>query len=180
MLEQVLFAGFGGQGMLLAGQFLAEAGRQEGRHVSWLPSYGPEMRGGTANCSVCMSDRPISSPVITAATCVVAMNRPSLEKFESIVRPGGLLIINSSMVDIQASRTDIDVVYVKASEIAEQTGNPKGANLVVLGAYLHRTQAVSPESVVNAMVDKLGESKARFVESNKQALFAGMDAAKQD
>jgi len=179
MLEQVLFAGFGGQGMLLAGQFLAEAGRQEGRYVSWLPSYGPEMRGGTANCSVCVSDKEISSPVITAATCVMAMNRPSLEKFESFVRPGGLLIINSSLVDIKATRTDIDVVYVKASEIAEEIGNAKGANLVITGAYVEKTKAVKPESIIQAMIDKLGERKARFVESNKKALYAGIESARE-
>ena len=100
MLEQNLFAGFGGQGMLLIGQFLAQAGMMEGKYVSWLPSYGAEMRGGTANCSVCVSDSPIASPVITKASCVIAMNRPSLDKFESFVRPGGTLIVNSSLIDV--------------------------------------------------------------------------------
>ena len=177
MLEQVLFAGFGGQGMLLAGQFLAEAGRLEGRYVSWLPSYGPEMRGGTANCSVCISDHEVSSPVITQASCAVVMNRPSMDKFENIVRPGGLLIVNSSLIDVKARRDDIEVVYVAASEISEQVKNPRGANLVVLGAYLQRTGAVRPESVIDAMVEKMGESKSRFIEGNTKALYAGMQAA---
>jgi 2-oxoglutarate ferredoxin oxidoreductase subunit gamma len=176
MLEQVLFAGFGGQGMLLAGQFLAEAGIQEGRFVSWLPSYGPEMRGGTANCVVCVSDEEIASPVIAQASCAVVMNRPSLEKFESMVRPGGLLIVNSSLIDIKATREDIDVVYINANEIAQEIGNAKGANLVVLGAYIKKTGAVSLDSVVAAMVLKFGEKKAKFVEGNKQALAAGMNA----
>lgn len=176
MLEQVLFAGFGGQGMLLAGQFLAEAGIQEGRYVSWLPSYGPEMRGGTANCVVCVSDTEIASPVITQASCAVVMNRPSLEKFEAMVRPGGLLIINSSLIETKASRTDIDVVYVAANELAQEIGNPKGANLVVLGAYIKKTGAVAVGSVIAAMVQKFGEKKAKFIEGNKLALEAGMNA----
>jgi 2-oxoglutarate ferredoxin oxidoreductase subunit gamma len=179
MLEQNLFAGFGGQGMLLIGQFLAEAGMQEDKFVSWLPSYGPEMRGGTANCSVVLSDREISSPVITAAGCVVAMNRPSLEKFEKTVRPGGLLIINSSLVDVKATRSDIEVLYIPASETAEQIGNPKGANVVILGAYLQKRPVVSVESVMAAMEHKLGPKKARFLEGNKKALLAGMELAKQ-
>jgi 2-oxoglutarate ferredoxin oxidoreductase subunit gamma len=178
MLEQTLFAGFGGQGMLLIGQFLAEAGMLEGKFVSWLPSYGPEMRGGTANCSVCVSDREIASPVITSASCVVAMNRPSLDKFEKTVRPGGLLIVNSSLIDVKANRGDIEVVYIRANEIAEEIGNPKGANVVVLGAYLQKTGAVEPDSVVKAMEKKLGAKKAKFVEGNKKALSAGMEAAK--
>jgi len=176
MLEQVLFAGFGGQGMLLAGQILAEAGRLEGRYVSWLPSYGPEMRGGTANCSVCVSDHEISSPVITSASCVVAMNRPSLDKFESMVRPGGLLIVNSSLIDVKASRDDIKVVYVEASTIAEREDNPRGANIVVLGAYLQLTGAVDAQSVMDAMTEKMGE---KFAGRNTQVLYAGMDAAKE-
>jgi len=178
MLEQVLFAGFGGQGMLLAGEFLAEAGMEEDKFVSWLPSYGPEMRGGTANCSVVVSDRPISSPVIASANCVVAMNRPSLDKFEKTVQPGGLLIVNSSLIDVKASRDDIDVLYVPASEVAEQIGNPKGANVVILGAYLARRPVVSVESIMSAMKVKLGERKARFLEGNKKALLAGMELGK--
>ena len=176
MLEQVLFAGFGGQGMLLAGQILAEAGRLEGRYVSWLPSYGPEMRGGTANCSVCVSDHEISSPVITSASCVVAMNRPSLDKFESLVRPGGLLIVNSSLIDIKARRDDIRVVYVAASTIAEEEDNPRGANIVILGAYLQRTGAVAPESVMDAMTEKMS---GKFAERNTRVLYAGMRAAQE-
>ena len=175
MLEQNLFAGFGGQGMLLIGNFLAQAGMKEGKYVSWLPSYGPEMRGGTANCSVVISDKPISSPVITKATCVIAMNRPSLEKFENAVRPGGVLIVNSSLTDIKATRDDADVFYIPANETAEKAGNVKAANLVVLGACIGRTKCVSPESVIEALVDKLGKKKAKLVEINRAALMAGME-----
>jgi 2-oxoglutarate ferredoxin oxidoreductase subunit gamma len=178
MLEQTLFAGFGGQGMLLIGEFLAEAGMQEGKYVSWLPSYGPEMRGGTANCSVVLSDREIASPVITNPGCVIAMNRPSLDKFEGSVKSGGLLIINSSLIDVKSKRDDIDVLYIPASEEAERIGNPKGANVVILGAYLAKRPVVSVESILEAMKSRLGEKKARFLEGNKKALLAGMELAK--
>ena len=174
MLEQNLFAGFGGQGMLLIGSLLATAGMKEGKYVSWLPSYGPEMRGGTANCSVVLSDAPISSPVITEATCVIAMNRPSLEKFESSLRSGGILIVNSSLVDIKAARRDIEAFYIPANEEAEKAGSAKAANLVVLGACIGKTGCVSPESVIEAMIEKLGGKKAGLAEINKRALNAGI------
>jgi len=178
MLERNLFAGFGGQGMLLIGQFLALAGMEEGKHVAWLPSYGPEMRGGTANCSVTVSDKEIASPIINSPDCVIAMNLPSLDKFEDAVRPGGLLIINSDLIDRKAKRTDVDVVYVNANAIAEEIGNPKGANVVILGAYLAKKPVVSIESMMSAIEHKLGAKKARFLEGNKKALLAGMEAAK--
>ena len=122
MTEQVIMAGFGGQGMLLAGQILAYAGLDEGKNVSWLPSYGPEMRGGTANCCVIVSDEEIGSPVVAEADTVIVMNRPSLDKYESAVKTGGLLIINSSLIDQKSTREDIDVVYVPANELAEELG----------------------------------------------------------
>ncbi|MGE4354415.1 MAG: 2-oxoacid:acceptor oxidoreductase family protein [Oscillospiraceae bacterium] len=178
MLEQNLFAGFGGQGMLLIGQFLAQAGMMEGKYVSWLPSYGPEMRGGTANCSVCVSDKEIASPVITKASCVIAMNRPSLDKFESFVRPGGDLIINSSLINVKAKRDDINVYYVPANEIAEQLGNMKVANVIILGALLELTKSVSLDTVLEAISLKLGKKKANLVEINKKALLAGAEAVK--
>ena len=178
MLEQNLFAGFGGQGMLLIGQFLAQSGMKEGKFVSWLPSYGPEMRGGTANCSVCISDKEIASPVITKASCVIAMNRPSLDKFEKTVRTDGLLIINSSLIDIKTRRDDVNALYIPANELAEQLGSPQVANVVMLGAYLEKSNAVSIESVLDVIAAKLGERKAHLVEINKKALIAGANAAK--
>lgn len=138
MKKEYIFAGFGGQGMLLIGKFLAMACMLDGKHVSWLPSYGPEMRGGTANCSVIVSDDPVASPLVDMADCVVAMNRPSLDKFESHVKPGGVLVINSSIIDRKAERDDIQVVYCDANGIAESVGNPKGANVAILGALMEK------------------------------------------
>ena len=123
MKKEYIFAGFGGQGMLLIGKFLAMACMLDGKHVSWLPSYGPEMRGGTANCSVIVSDDPVASPLVDMADCVVARNRPSLDKFESHVKPGGVLVINSSIIDRKAERDDIQVVYCDANGIEYTESN---------------------------------------------------------
>ena len=175
MKEQCIFAGFGGQGMLLIGKFLAEAGMESGKLVSWLPSYGPEMRGGTANCSVVVSDRPVASPLIAQADTILAMNKPSLLKFQSDVKPGGLLLINSSIIDIKTDRDDVDAVYVPCNEIAESIGNLKGANVVFLGAYIaKKPDVISKEAVINAMRVELGEKKAKFLDGNIKALEAGM------
>lgn len=168
-----IFAGFGGQGVLLIGQLIAYAGMYEGRNVSWLPSYGPEMRGGTANCSVVVSDDPIASPVLSMADCVIAMNTPSLEKFESNVNPGGKLFINSSIIEKKATRTDIDVYYVPCNEIADQLGNPKVLNMAMLGAFLEATNVVKVDSVLDALLYKLGEKKAKLIPLNRQAIEMG-------
>ena len=178
MMNEYIFAGFGGQGMLLIGKFLAMACMMDGKHVSWLPSYGPEMRGGTANCSVIVSDKPVASPLVDKADVVIAMNRPSLDKFESHVKPGGTLVINSSIIDRKAERTDINVVYCDASKIAEEVGNPKGANVAILGALLQKSPVCSVDTMVEAIRVELGERKAKFLEGNKKALMAGMEAAK--
>lgn len=176
MKEQCIFAGFGGQGMLLIGKFLAEAGMETGKHVSWLPSYGPEMRGGTANCSVVVSDKPVASPLIAMADTILAMNKPSLLKFEGDVKPGGLLLINSSIIDIKTSRDDVDAVYVPCNEIAESVSNPKGANVVFLGAYVaKKPEVISEEAIIEAIRVELGERKAKFLEGNIKALKAGME-----
>ena len=153
MEKTFIFAGFGGQGMLLIGKFVAMACMLDGKHVSWLPSYGPEMRGGTANCSVIVSD-------------------------EAHVKPGGVLVINSSIIDRKAVRDDITVVYCDANGIAESIGNPKGANVAILGATLAKAPVTSVESMMEAIRIELGEKKARFLEGNKKALLAGMEAAK--
>ena len=180
MKKEFIFAGFGGQGMLLIGKFLAMACMLDGKHVSWLPSYGPEMRGGTANCSVIVSDAPVASPLVDKADVVVAMNRPSLDKFESHVKPGGTLVINSSLIDRKAERDDIDVVYCDATRIAEEVGNPKGANVAILGAMLQKVPVVDDEKMSEAIRIELGERKAKFLPGNMKALQAGKDdAAKQ-
>ena len=167
MTKEFIFAGFGGQGMLLIGKFLAMACMMDGKHVSWLPSYGPEMRGGTANCSVIISDDPVASPLVDKADVIIAMNEPSLDKFESHVRPGGLLVINSSIIDRKSVRDDIDVVYCDAQHIAEAVNNPKGANVAILGAMLEKCKIVSVERMVEAIRIELGERKAKFLEGSR-------------
>ena len=177
MTKRYLFAGFGGQGMLLIGKFVAMACMLEGKHVSWLPSYGPEMRGGTANCSVIVSDDPIGTPMVDKADAVVAMNMPSLLKFEDSVKPGGVLVVNSSIIDRKVERDDIKVVYCDANGIAEAVKNPKGANVAILGALMQATEVCDTDKMVEAIRIELGERKARFLEGNKAALAAGMEAA---
>ena len=178
MKKEYIFAGFGGQGMLLIGKFLAMACMLDGKHVSWLPSYGPEMRGGTANCSVIVSDEPVASPLVDKADVIVAMNRPSLDKFEEHVKPGGVLVINSSIIDRKAVRDDITVVYCDANGVADSVGNPKGANVAILGAVMEKAPITSIDSMMEAIRIELGEKKARFLEGNKKALVAGMESVR--
>ena len=174
MTKRFVFAGFGGQGMLLIGKFLAMACMLDGKHVSWLPSYGPEMRGGTANASVIVSDEPVASPLVDKADAVVAMNLPSLDKFEEHVKPGGVLVINSSIIDRKAVRDDIKVVYCDANRIAEEVGNPKGANVAILGALMAKAPVVSEEKMSEAIRIELGERKAKFLPGNMKAYAAGI------
>jgi len=178
MLERDIFAGFGGQGVLLMGQLLAQAALDENCQVAWLPSYGPEMRGGTANCSVTVSDKPVASPIIDHPTSLIVMNRPSLDKFEDALVPGGKLFINSSIIDRKATRTDIEVYYVPCNEIALELGSPKVANIVMLGAYIEQTKCVEAESIIGALQHKLGERKAHLIPVNRKALEAGAAAVK--
>ena len=179
MTQQFIFAGFGGQGMLLIGKFLAMACMLDGKHVSWLPSYGPEMRGGTANCSVTVSDKEVGSPMVNNADVLIAMNLPSLDKFEHTVKPGGLIVVNSSIIDRKVERDDVKVVYCDANGIAEQVKNPKGANVAILGAMMGADEgSVGVDKMVEAIKIELGERKMRFLEGNKAALFAGMDLSK--
>jgi 2-oxoglutarate ferredoxin oxidoreductase subunit gamma len=174
MQNDVIMAGFGGQGILLIGKMLAYAGMHEGKEVSWLPSYGPEMRGGTCNCTVVISDRPVGSPVIRSPRAVLAMNLPSLDKFEGDVRPGGLLLINSSLINREPARTDLTVVKVPANEIANSLGNPRAANMVALGAYLGATGAVAIAEV-EAVVRETFSAKPQLVDINLLALQRGVE-----
>ena len=176
--EQIILAGFGGQGVLLAGQLLAYAGLMEEKNVSWLPSYGPEMRGGTANCCVIVTDGDVGSPIVTEADTVIVMNRPSLDKYESFVKKGGLLIINSTLIDKKATRDDIDVLYVPANQLAEQAGSVKAANMVALGAYLERTHIVQNKSVIAALEKIMGAKKTKLIPLNEKALELGAECAK--
>lgn len=173
MLEQVIVAGFGGQGVLRVGQMIAYAGFAEGKEVTWAPSYGPEMRGGTANCSVVVSDSEIGSAQLLEADSVIAMNLPSLHKFEPAVLKGGNLFINSSVIKEKAKRTDINVYYIDASAIAEKIGNAKGGNMVILGAYAKVTGTVTLESLYELVKKTFSGDKAKFVESNIECIKAG-------
>jgi 2-oxoglutarate ferredoxin oxidoreductase subunit gamma len=177
--EKIIFAGFGGQGVMLMGQLITYAGMFEDKEVSWLPSYGPEMRGGTANCNVVVSDKPVASPVIAHnATTVVAMNLPSLDKFEEEVLPNGLLMINSSLIEKKASRDDVKAYYVPANEVALELGNVKAANMVMLGAYIELTKIVKPESVIKALTKIFGTAKAHLISLNEEALKKGAELVK--
>ena len=175
--ERVICAGFGGQGVMSMGQLLTYAGMLEGKEVSWLPSYGPEMRGGTANCAVTVSDKPVGSPVISGdATCAIVMNLPSLDKFEREVKPGGKILVNSSIIERKVERTDINAYYIPANDIALELGNPKVANMIMLGACLKVTEAVDIESVLQAFLKVFGERKSKFIPINREALQKGMNA----
>jgi len=172
MQRDVIMAGFGGQGILLIGKMLAYAGMHEGKQVSWLPSYGPEMRGGTCNCTVVVSDKPVGSPVIRSPRAVLAMNLPSLEKFEADIRPGGLLLINSSLIDRGSKRDDLTVIKVPANQLAADLGNPRGANMVALGAYLGATDAVSLDEVIEVIRETFAARPA-VIDVNIEALRTG-------
>jgi len=176
MEHRIVFSGFGGQGVLSMGMLVTYAGMLEGKEVSWLPSYGLEMRGGTANCNVIVSDEPVGSPIITAPTAAAVMNRPALDKFGPLVEKGGLLFINSSLIDAKNDRDDIGVYYVPANDIAAELGNVRVANMVMLGAFLKKTEAVSPKSVMDSFLKVLGENKAKFIPINEKALEAGFNS----
>jgi 2-oxoglutarate ferredoxin oxidoreductase subunit gamma len=176
MQSEVQFAGFGGQGIMLMGQILAQAAMMEGHEVVWIPSYGPEMRGGTAYCTVVIGDRPIGSPIIRNPKHLVAMNRPSLEKFVNSVKPGGVIFINSSIISIEAGRDDVDVLKVPIIEIARNLGNTKAANIVALSAFVVRSNFVRFESLQNAVKDKFA-SKEKLIPLNMQAMEEGKLAA---
>jgi len=176
MMLESIFAGFGGQGVMLMGQLLAYSGMYEGKNVSWFPSYGPEMRCGTANCSVVVSDEPVGSPVISEPDVLVAMNRPSLEKFEGMVKSGGMIFYNSSLIDIKPKRTDIKAIPIPANEIAGELGNSRVANMVVMGAILKSTGAVKLDTVMKVLTEKVLTGKKKdLVDVNRAALQKGME-----
>ncbi|MCU0561500.1 MAG: 2-oxoacid:acceptor oxidoreductase family protein [Desulfobacterales bacterium] len=176
MQSEVQFAGFGGQGVMLMGQILAQAAMDEGREVVWIPSYGPEMRGGTAYCTVVISDQPIGSPIIRNPRHLVAMNRPSLEKFSPTVKAGGVVFVNSSIIPIGAGRSDVDELRVPIIEVAGELGNVKAANIVALAAFVARSRVVRFESLTHAVQKKFAE-KAKLMPLNLKALEAGRKAA---
>ncbi len=176
--EETIISGFGGQGALFAGQLLAYSGMAEAMHVTWIPSYGPEMRGGTANCTVIVSDEEIGAPIIRYPTCAVVLNLPSMKKYEPLVKPGGVLIVNESLVDIQSARDDIRVITLPASDIATALGNPRMANLVALGALAQATGLVALETVAAQLEAHLSERQRKWLEPNKAALQKGAELAR--
>ncbi|NDJ75392.1 MAG: 2-oxoacid:ferredoxin oxidoreductase subunit gamma [Chloroflexi bacterium] len=175
MHEEVIFAGFGGQGVLFAGQLLAYTALAEDKHVTWIPSYGPEMRGGTANCTVVVSDEPVGSPVTKYPSIVVAFNNPSLEKYEDEVKPDGLLVVNESLVIHQVQRDDLDLVLVPATALATELGETRMTNMILFGAMLAHRPMVALDTAEHVLLDKLGERKAHLHELNLMALRKGME-----
>ena len=178
MEKSFVFAGFGGQGVILAGKLLAQAGADYGLQVTWLPSYGPEMRGGTANCTVVLSDKPIGSPVVDNPTALIAMNLPSLDRFEKIVAKGGTILVNSSLITRTVERNDVRVLSVPTNGIAVSLGNSQAANMVALGAVIKATGTIPLELIKSTMAKMLGhKASAKTIAVNEQALDAGYDAA---
>jgi len=179
MTHELVFAGFGGQGVLSMGMTLSYAGMIEGKEISWMPSYGPEMRGGTANCTVIIADGQISSPIITKFDAVVALNQPSLVKFENAVKPGGLLLYDSTSIINPPTRTDIQVLPIAASDEAVKMKNTRIMNMIVLGALLERTKVVEIESVLRALKKVLPERYHHLLPLNEQALRRGIELASE-
>lgn len=175
---EIKIAGFGGQGILLLGAALAQAGMFANYHVSWLPSYGPEMRGGTANCHVNIRSEEVGSPMVSNPTVLVAMNRPSLEKFEHDVREGGLIIYDSSLIDIEPTRTDVEILAIPATKMADEIGNTRIANMLVMGAYVGYTNLLPKEAIYESL--KSAIKRSRLVEINEKAVDAGFNFGKEN
>lgn len=173
MTHEIIMAGFGGQGVMLMGQLLTYAGMIEHKQVSWIPSYGPEMRGGTANCSVIIADEAIGAPIVSEPNLVIAMNLPSLDKFEPLLLPGGILVINSSLIERGASRPDITSYRIPANDIAAELGNTKTANMVMLGAIIGAAQVVSADAVLKAFA-KMFAKKPELLAINESAIRRGI------
>lgn len=174
MLIKTIFAGFGGQGVMSMGLNLAQAAMLEGKNVTYLPSYGAEVRGGTANCTVAVSDEEIASPVASSPDFIIAMNQPSLVRFQNQIQSGGVLFINSSLIEAEISRGDIDIVRVPANSIAEKLGSPRSANMVMMGAFTKKSSIVSVSSVIKGLKSAL-KDKQKLIAINEKALMAGYD-----
>jgi len=178
MQEEMIIAGFGGQGVLSMGQILCYSGVMENKEVSWMPSYGPEMRGGTANCIAIISDTKISSPILTKFDTVIALNQPSLDKFEHAVKPGGLLIYEASTILNPPTRKDIEVVPIEAAIEATKLKNSKVMNMIVLGAFLQKKPIIKIENILEGIKKVLPERYHHLIPLNKEALEKGMELAR--
>ena len=179
MEYNMIFSGFGGQGVLLAGQLVAEAGMKNDKNVSWMPSYGPEMRGGAANCSVIVSDDAIGAPIIANPDILVAMNKPSLDLFQDKVKPGGYLIYNSSLIKETPSRSDITIIPLPANDIANELGVAKVGNMPILGVIIKITDFFTINDIEEVMFKKFGESKKELINLNMKAVEMGMDVVEK-
>ena len=175
MTHDILLAGFGGQGILFAGKILAYSGLIDEKEVSWLPSYGPEMRGGTCNCSVCISDNEIGSPLVVEPSILIAMNTPSLEKFVNSVKAGGTIIVDSTMVDVTVERTDVNTYYIPSTQLATDNELPGGANIILLGKLFKETGIISPDTFKKAIEKVVPAKKAALAANNLKAVQIGMD-----
>jgi len=175
MTTRVIVAGFGGQGVVLIGTLLAQAAMTQGKHTTFFPSYGAEMRGGTANCSVIVSDSEIASPVVNQPDCLIAMNIASLDKFELTVKPGGTVFINSSLIERGLTRKDVAEVRIPANQIADEAGSTRAANMVMLGGLVKKTGAVTLDSVIDGLSEVLSERAMALLEVNKKALARGFE-----
>lgn len=176
MTNNIIITGFGGQGILFAGKVLAYAAMLAGKYLSWLPSYGPEMRGGTANCHVIISDEPIGSPIVTEPDILITMNKPSLDKFEDSVRTGGAIVIDSSLIDRKVKRNDTSVKYIEATKMAMELGNSALANMVMLGAVIRQTGIFVIDEIKTGMQKAVPKSKADLFEMNMKAVMTGYNA----
>ena len=179
MLERIIISGFGGQGVMLIGRLLAYAGMIEGKKVAWMPSYGPEMRGGTANCTVLISTEEIGSPIVSHPKTLIAMNQPSLDKFESNVSENGLIILNDSLIKREVKRNDVNVIKIPADDIADKLGNSRAANMVVLGAYVKKSGIVKMDTIFKALEKVLAGRNKKMLELNKNALKQGAELVKE-
>jgi 2-oxoglutarate ferredoxin oxidoreductase subunit gamma len=173
MQTEIIISGFGGQGVLFAGQLLAYAAMDSGKEVTWIPSYGPEMRGGTANCTVIISDEEIGSPTVRNPKAALVLNLPSLDKYEALVVPGGVLIANSSLINRSVERDDLDSLLIPAQEIAEEIGNRRLINMVMLGALIERLPVLTLEQIAQALNDHLPERHRKLLDLNYQAIHHG-------
>ena len=177
MQHATIFGGFGGQGLLFAGHVLAQAAVNEGRQVSWMPSYGPEMRGGTASCTVIVADRPIGSPIVDSADSLVALNPPSLAKFEPLLIRGGLLIVNATLIEAEPRRTDVEIVSIPCTVLARASGDDRFVSMVALGGLLGRSALVRTESIRQALVAIVGDGRPALIAANMAAFSSGFEAA---
>ncbi|MDE5558784.1 MAG: 2-oxoacid:acceptor oxidoreductase family protein [Ruminococcus sp.] len=175
MTTEIVLAGFGGQGVLFAGKILAYCGLMDNKELSWLPSYGPEMRGGTANCSVCISDEPIGSPLVLTPDILIAMNQPSFDKFVDAVKPNGKIFVDSTLIDSKCERTDVECHYIPSSQLAEDNALKGGSNIILLGKLIEETNIFTLDTMKKAIEKVVPPTKAHLIENNFKAIEIGMN-----